>query len=373
MTTELVKIDPKEFGLEENQVQTIEQAFMPKIIERDGYVKVYEQLITKELTPSLCSEAAELRRKLVKTRTGIAEIHKTQKAFFLAAGRFVDAWKNKETAPIEQMEEKLSEIEKHFEKIEAERIAKLETERTKEISTYSDVFPAGLGRMDESVYTNYLAGLKLAYEARIKAEQEAEDERLAFEMLVKQRNEREIILLKIDGVKFNDNMTFTLKDLENEDYSCMIDAKEILDCDEDKFNGYLSEFKTTESNNAKYLENQRIENEKLKTELEKQRKENERIQKEKDAENARLAKELQDKKNAEAAANAEAERKEKERLDAALKAAKAPDKVKLKTVINSLSIDLPKCSTKEADFIANEITSKFASFKIWAEKLIETI
>ena len=30
---ELMKIDPKEYGLEQNQVLTIEQAFAPKIAE----------------------------------------------------------------------------------------------------------------------------------------------------------------------------------------------------------------------------------------------------------------------------------------------------------------------------------------------------
>lgn len=175
---EKTELNPIEYGLNENQAQTIQQAFMPKITEREGYSVIYEQLITKELTPELCNDAADLRRKLVKVRTGIAEIHKTQKAYFLAAGRFVDAWKNKETAPIEQMEEKLTDIEKYFERIEAERIEKLEAERVEEIKQYSEVFPSGLGRMEEMVYKNYLTGLKVAHEARIKTEQEAEAERL---------------------------------------------------------------------------------------------------------------------------------------------------------------------------------------------------
>src|ERR1035437_344824 len=136
---ELAKVDPKEFGLEENQVLTIEQAFLPKIAERDGLAKGYEQLITKEITKEVCSEAGDVRRKLVKVRTGIADIHKTQKAFFLSAGRFVDAWKNKETLPIEQMEERLSEMEKYFEKIESERIAKVEADRKIELSQFTEV------------------------------------------------------------------------------------------------------------------------------------------------------------------------------------------------------------------------------------------
>ena len=88
MSTELTKVDPKEFGLDDVQVLTIEQAFAPKIAERDGLAAIYQQVITKELTPELCSEAKQIRLKLVKVRTGIAEIHKTQKAFFLAAGRY---------------------------------------------------------------------------------------------------------------------------------------------------------------------------------------------------------------------------------------------------------------------------------------------
>jgi len=178
MKEELVKIDPTDFGLEESQVKTIEQAFLPKITERDGYAQVYDVLIKKELTKELCGEARELRLKLVKTRTGISDIHKTQKAFFLAAGKFVDAWKNKETLPVEQMEEKLSEIEKYFENIEKERIEKLNAERIELINKYTDYPAAKLGEMDDVVFNSYLIGLKVAYDAKIKAEEEAEAERL---------------------------------------------------------------------------------------------------------------------------------------------------------------------------------------------------
>ena len=61
MTTEIAKINPAEYGLQESQVKTIEEAFLPKIIERDGLMKVYETLITEELTPELCVEAKALR------------------------------------------------------------------------------------------------------------------------------------------------------------------------------------------------------------------------------------------------------------------------------------------------------------------------
>ena len=91
-TLEIVKVNPAEFGLKESEVQPIESAFMPKIVEREALREMYENIIGQELTPALCVEAKALRLKLVKVRTGIADIHRTQKAFFLAAGRFCDAW-----------------------------------------------------------------------------------------------------------------------------------------------------------------------------------------------------------------------------------------------------------------------------------------
>ena len=170
---EISKIDPKEFGLEESQAATVESAFMPKIVERDGLKPIYEQLLTQEITPALCLEAKVLRLKLVKVRTGIAEIHKTQKAFFLAAGRYVDAWKTKETLPVEQMEENLEAIEKHFERIEAEKIKRLQTERTLEMQKYEASFiPENIGTLTDDVWNNFLLGIKSAFEHKKAAEKQ---------------------------------------------------------------------------------------------------------------------------------------------------------------------------------------------------------
>lgn len=190
MKNELEKVNPQEFGLEQVQAETIEQAFLPKIAERDGYAVIYEQLITKELTPETCKQARELRLKLVKTRTGIAEIHKTQKAYYLAAGKFCDAWKNKETLPVEQMEEKLGSMENHFENIEKARIAALQVERLKEVSEFTEHPASDLGNMQDEVYSAYLQGLKVSYTAKKEAELKAEQERLTKEKAEKEEQEK---------------------------------------------------------------------------------------------------------------------------------------------------------------------------------------
>lgn len=366
MNTELVKVDPKEFGLEEVQVATIEQAFLPKIAERDGYAQIYEQIITKELTPELCTEARELRLKLVKTRTGIAEIHKTQKAFYLAAGKFVDAWKNKETAPVEQMEKKLSEIEKYFENIEKERILKLETKRTEEISLYSEVVPGGLGTMDETVYQNYLTGIKVAYDARIKAEQEAETERLRL-IEVEKENAR----LK---AVYDEQIR-----LENEKLKAEAEAREKeIEAERKRQADLLAKQK------AEADEKARIEKEKQDAILAKERaeakakqdaiEEKARLEREKaEAERKRLENELKAKQEAELKAKEETDKKEAERIAAEQKDAKAPDKDKLIKMVESITITIPDLNDATSIAVANVINTKFEAFKNWAKNQIVTI
>jgi septal ring factor EnvC (AmiA/AmiB activator) len=307
MKEELVKIDPTDFGLEESQVKTIEQAFLPKITERDGYAQVYDVLIKKELTKELCGEARELRLKLVKTRTGISDIHKTQKAFFLAAGKFVDAWKNKETLPVEQMEEKLSEIEKYFENIEKERIEKLNAERIELINKYTDYPAAKLGEMDDVVFNSYLIGLKVAYDAKIKAEEEAEAERLRL-IEVEKENAR---LKAIEDEKIRK---------ENERLKKEAEEKE---------KQLIAERKKTEAEKMAIEEKSRKEREENERKLTAER-EAAQIKLRAEQENAKkLIAEIEAKKEAEEKVRKEAEEKEKVRLSAENKAKNAPDKEKL--------------------------------------------
>jgi len=317
---QLIKIDPKEFGLEVNQATTIEQAFAPKIAERDGLLQVYEQVISSELTPALCDQAGELRKKLVKVRTGIADIHKTQKAFFLAAGRFVDAWKNKETAPIEQMEENLSKIEKHFIIIEQQRVAKLEADRKALLLQFTEIMPTGLGTMQDDVFEAYLNAQKVAYEAKIAAEKQAEIDRIEREKAEAAERER----IRLENEKLKAEAIEREKAIAAERAAAAAKQKAIEDA-------------------------ARIEREKQATIIAKQQAE------------------LKAKQDAEAKAKAEVERIERERIAAEKAAAKAPDNVKLKLFIDSFVCPvIPELHTQEAKVTANVIAEKFEAFKKWA-------
>ena len=90
MKNQIEKLNPKDFGLDVEKVATVEKAFLPKIQERNAIAEIYNQLITSEITPELCKQAKDVRLQLVKIRTGISAIHKTEKAFYLAAGKFVE-------------------------------------------------------------------------------------------------------------------------------------------------------------------------------------------------------------------------------------------------------------------------------------------
>ena len=336
---ELEKINPTEFGLEVSQVETIEQAFLPKIQEREALVAIYDQLITSELTPELCKEAKEVRLKLVKVRTGIADIHKTQKAFFLAAGRFVDAWKNKETLPVEQMEDKLSEIENYYINIEKAQKAQLQTERLLEVSKYTEYPANALGEMEQQVYDAYLQGLKVAYDAKIEAERKAEEERLAAIEAEKAERER----IRIENERLKAGAEQKEKELSEERAKAEAERKA------------LEEEARKEREAAEAI---------LKAEQEKARLESEKAANEKAALEAEL-KEKADKEAAELKAKQEAEKQAK--LEAE-KAAKAPRKEKLTKWVESFQIP-----TFENDEVAANITARFNSFKKWAESEISNI
>ena len=191
--SELVQVDPKEFGLEKLQGDLIVKQFTPSIIECEAASKVYENIINREITAELSIEAGDLRRQLVKIRTGIDRIHKTEKAFYRAGGLFVDAWKNKSQEPIKVMEDKLKEIEKHQENLEKERIAKLQNERFNKLIEigFDELFiQDNLGSFPEDTWENYFAGVELNIKTKKEAEGKAEKERLAQIEAEKVENER---------------------------------------------------------------------------------------------------------------------------------------------------------------------------------------
>jgi hypothetical protein len=315
MKNDLVLVNPKEFGIEENKATELIGNLPQLQNERNALEKQYNEVIKMDIESHETTKLArELRLKIRDNRTkGINVWHKTTKDVFLRAGQFIDALKNKEIAVNERMESNLEEIEKYAENKELERIELLRKERSNELEIYSEFVPFGidLGALSDNDYINLLNGAKLQLNAKIEAEKQAEKERIEAEKIELARIEEE-------------------KRIE-----------------------------------AEKIEAQRLENERLKLEAQKREAEL-KIEREKQA---KLEAELNSKREAELKierekqAKLEAEKKELEKL------AKKPIQDQLKNWINSINIEIPE-NLKE-NLTANDINEKFNSFKKWALTSIE--
>lgn len=185
-TTALIAVQAADYGLAEAEATTIAAAFAEHLEQMVGLEPAYREIVAAEITPEVCQAARHARLRYVKIRTGTAATHKQQKAYYLAGGRYVDAWRAAQHRASEEREAELLAIEEHFERIEAERIAALEAERWDALAPYVDTKPAGLGAMDDDTFVALIKGAKMQHEERLRAAAEAEARRVEAE-----RQERE--------------------------------------------------------------------------------------------------------------------------------------------------------------------------------------
>lgn len=345
----IVKIDPKEFGLEESKAAQIEAQFKPMLDKMVELEVEYNRILSMPIeSPETAAAAKNLLKQYVKVRTGTFDIHKVQKAFYLAGGRFVDGWKNAQLFASQGIEEKLSNIVNYADNLEKERIKKLETERIEILTPYTSIMPAGLGVLPEDVFQNYLTGVKVAHEAKIKAEQQAEIERQL--KLKREAEEREAQRIENERLK-----------------------KEAAERE--------AKMKAERAENEKKLRAEREKAEaKRKASEAKAKKEREEIERqaaEREAkirlENEVIQKRLKEKE--------EAERKEIQRIEAEKKAAEiaekkaksAPDKEKLKIFVSSLSSlksEIPTMSTPETKEISKNLEVTFDKMIAYINKYV---
>jgi hypothetical protein len=324
MGNEITIIDSKDFGLTEDKAIQITQSFLPKIAEFNGYIEVYNLIITEDITEETISKANSLRKKLVKVRTGIADVHKAEKAFYLASGKYIDALKNKHTLPVLQMEEKLEEVEQYFINIENERLKILQLNRIEILKPFEveNVENLRLNEMDDIVFESFLIGCKTKFEAK----KEDENERL--------RNEKE----------------------ENE----RKEAERLAEIEEQK--RILAENKKLEAEKLAIQELAKVEREKAEQILANERK----LANEKAILEANKMKALQDELESKAKVEREKAEQilliEKQKIENEIKAQKAPLKTKMKNWVTSFSISESPIENE----VTKEIESKFTAFKNWA-------
>lgn len=317
---QLIKIDAKEFGIEESKAKQISEQFTPMLDKMVELEKEANNIFSLDIENIETGKLAkEVRLKYVKVRTGTAEIHKQQKAFYLSAGRFVDGWKNAQIFASQGIEEKLETIENYFKNKEIERLKELQNNRLELITPFlENTIGLDLSSMTEETFNNFLLGSKTNFELKL------ENERLEVERL---ENER---LAEIERQR--------LEKIENEKIR---------------------------------VENLRLQEEAKEKELEFQKERNLQIKKEADlkAKNDAILKELQNKKEAEIKAENERLALLEQQKKDADKLAKAPIKKQLEQWVNSF--ELP--TTNVENELSIEIKTKFDAFKKWSINQINNL
>jgi hypothetical protein len=208
---ELVKAS--DYGLTEQQGSEISNRFKILGEEKKALITEYQEIITKELTVELSTIASLLDKKLQKHLKAKKDIHTANKSFFLNGGRFVDSIYNMEKVEFGIMRDAAQKIKNYAENLEKERIEKLNKSRIELVRKYiDDADNLFLADMDEDVFEAYLSAKKTNYEARIKAEFDLENERIAAAKAEQQRLEEQ----RIENIRLKKESEQRDKEIEKE-------------------------------------------------------------------------------------------------------------------------------------------------------------
>jgi len=389
-------------GLEPTESEQIKQSYLPFFVEIEEIKKEAKKIDFEN--PTLLDEkiAKDLRLRMMRVRTGSEKVKEDRKKVHaLKANVEQAAWNLIKTGCLLE-ENNFEQVEKKREIAEKLRKENLKNFRTEQLQSYLEFVPIvhlNLGEMSDEDFEKLLSGAKLQLEAKIEAEKKAEQERIEKERIENLHNQRKNSVLNLwnyatdfektlnfgeqsesDWNNFRDRLNALHREqlekekaqrLEVERLKKEAEEKEkALDLERKKQAEILTKLKAEADKKQKEIE------EKARIEREKQEAEAKRIKAENDAkleaqriENARIQKELDDKK-----AKEEQERKEKEAAELhakkeAEKLAKAPIKKQAKLWVESFSIANPPIENPTI----NVINAKFEAFKKWSLEQIENL
>lgn len=347
----LQKIKGSDYGLTETKAKEISKMFKPMLDEMESLENDFNHVMALKQSSERSAEAKELRLRYVKVRTGTAAIHKDLKAFYLQGGRFVDGWKNAQLMASQGNEEKLMDIEKHFENIEKERIQKIAIERGDQITQVThendEVYlPADLGSMPDDVWANYYASIKATYDARVKAEEKAEEDKIEAERISKLYYERKDMIINEGLWDFLDD------DLKSAGFG---EFEEMI------FNDLMNELRDMQE--KKNQKQKKIEDENIRL-----KKEADKKQKEREAEFKKHTDNLEEERKARQKLQDKIDAEKKERKEAEQLKLKAGDKQKVQDLITDLNM-----IKNGYEFKYKKNQKMFADVYILLDKIIDHI
>lgn len=192
----LIVLDASSFGVQGSRAEQIEAVFVPMVKMLKGFESVYADVIEeseKGITPEVVAAAKRVRLDISKVRTKTDKARKEQKEEYIRGGKAIDGVANILKFAIVEKEEKLKSIETHYEKIEEERLQKVQVDREAELQQYgAENDGIDFAKMSDDVWKRYLDGYRLSYEKMIEAEKKAEEARIVAEKAEKE-NQQKII------------------------------------------------------------------------------------------------------------------------------------------------------------------------------------
>lgn len=352
-------LNASSYGIEDSKAKQLEAVFIPMVEKFKELEDQYnEVLANKEITEEVCFDAKTVRNKYVKVRTGTDVVHKIAKEKLLIESRAVDGLRNIVKYASIDHENSLLEVEKHFERIEAERLEKVREERNSILEKFN-VNP-GVGDpalMPDDVWIHYIKSVEFDYKAQIEAEKKAEVERIAKQKAAIEEQKR---------IK-----------AENEQLKKEAELKRIADEKAEKERQRLAKIEHDKRNKIERERLAKVETERKEREKNeaKERTEYEAKLKKEREEKERIQKELQAKAEAEQLELIRIKDEEKAKAEEARKLALAPEKERLEKWVNDMKIMdiISDKMSKESALIASNIIDKFDSFKNWAKSEIDKI
>lgn len=216
-------------------------------------------LLTKEITPETANEAASLRKKYMKIRTGSDDQKKEDKKHINAEGKFLDTVFNRIKAGAETKEAKCKEIEQHLEKLETQRLEALKAERKAVLAALDyDTDFLTVEDMSEESFNKLVTKATETFNAmKAKTEQDQKDE--ADKEAKRQRKTDRVNDLAKVGLFFNSDTEFYEGKLGR------VSLSVVESWEDDDFNKTFSLIETAFENEAQ-AEADRIAEEKAKAE-----------------------------------------------------------------------------------------------------------
>jgi hypothetical protein len=261
MNKVIVKIDAPELQvLEKSKAEQIKKTFEPMADLLTEFEDKYNKLIAdanNEITSNVISRAKRLRLDIGQVRIKTGKLKDKQKEYIKLEDKAIMGVHNILVWAVKEKEDKLKEIEKHFEIKKQERLEKLQSERAELLSAYiDDAHERDLSKFADDEFEALLAMKKKEYEDKIAAEKKAEEERIAKEKADKLRLKR-----KDEALPYYQYWS---------EFEKTLDFAEVSEKD---FNDFMKRNINAKKEDDEKKEKQRIENERLKKEAELKEKE----------------------------------------------------------------------------------------------------